>query len=221
MKPSRRDPLRELHQLLRVPEEGACNLGAFLFEHAEELAPALGSTADDLRASAGLPDEVVARRLRARLSRRREIDKEQKALEDSQVAMRAAAALGASVRWTEHGAVLDTDLLLGDVLANRETKSTSRSRGPTSRLPSSATRSHARRPSGVFLSTRLRAWMPWGFTCDGAEVAAATTGSRSSSHRPTGCVSSRSNCWRLRRERQSPALVRGSGMCSHEMGYAL
>ena len=36
--------------------------------------------------------------------------------------MRAAAALGATVRWTEHGAVLDTDLLLGDVLADREKK---------------------------------------------------------------------------------------------------
>ncbi len=122
MKPSRRDPLRELQQLLRVPEEGARNLGAFLFDHADELAPALGSTPEDLRASAEMPDEVVAARDRVRLSRRREIDRERKALEDSDVALRAATTLGATVRWTEHGAVLDTDLLLGDVLANRETK---------------------------------------------------------------------------------------------------
>ena len=36
--------------------------------------------------------------------------------------MRAAAVLGRTVRWTEQGAVLDTDLLLGDVLVDREKK---------------------------------------------------------------------------------------------------
>ena len=36
--------------------------------------------------------------------------------------MRAATTLGRTVRWTEQGAVLDTDLLLGDVLADREKK---------------------------------------------------------------------------------------------------
>ena len=122
MKPSRRDPVRELHQLLRVPEEGAANIGAFLFDHAEALAPALGSNPEDLRASADMPDEVVAPRLRARLGRRREMDRERQALEDAELAMRAATMLGPTVRWTEHGAVLDTDLLLGDVLADREKK---------------------------------------------------------------------------------------------------
>ena len=122
MKPSRRDPLRELQQLLRVPEEGAANIGAFLFEHAEQLASALGSSPEDLRASVNMPDEVVAPRLRARLGRRREVGQEKKALEDADVASRAATALGATVRWTEHGAVLDPDLLLGDVLADREKK---------------------------------------------------------------------------------------------------
>ena len=80
MKPSRRDPLRELQQLLRVPEEGAANIGAFLFDHAEALAPALGSSPEDLRASDEMPDEVVAPRLRARLARRRELDQERQAL---------------------------------------------------------------------------------------------------------------------------------------------
>ena len=73
MKPSRRDPLRELQHLLRVPEDGAANIGAFLLDHAEELALALGSTAEDLRARADMPDGVVALRVRARPARRREI----------------------------------------------------------------------------------------------------------------------------------------------------
>jgi len=122
VKPSRRDPLRELLQLLRVPEEGAANIGAFLFDHAEDLAAALGSTSEDLRASVNMPDDVVAPRVRARLGRRREMDKDRQALEDAAVAMRAAMTLGATVRWTERGAVLDTDLLLGDVLVDREKK---------------------------------------------------------------------------------------------------
>lgn len=122
MKPTRRDPLRELQQLLRAPEEGVANIGAFLFANAEELAPLLGSTAEDLRASVDMPDEVVAPRVRARLRRRRDIDQERKSVAEHELAMRAAATLGRTVRWTELGAVLDTDLLLGDVLADREKK---------------------------------------------------------------------------------------------------
>jgi hypothetical protein len=122
VKRTQRDPLKELVQLLRVPEEGACNLGAFLSDHAEELAAALGSTPEDLRASVDVPDEVVAPRVRARLARHREIDQERKALEDGELAMRAAATLGRTVRWTERGGVLDTDLLLGDVLLDRAKK---------------------------------------------------------------------------------------------------
>jgi hypothetical protein len=119
VKPNRqRDPLRELQQLLRVAEEGAHDLGAFLSTHAEELAPALGSSPDDLRAAAELPDEVVARRVKARLAARRELDQKQKAQDDAEVARRAASALGGTVRWTEQGAVLDVDLLLGDALAD-------------------------------------------------------------------------------------------------------
>ncbi len=117
MKPARHDLLRELHQLLRVTEEGAHDLGAFLAEHADDLAPALGSSPEDLRASVELPDEVVARRVHARLRRRRELDRKQKAQEDAERSIRAARTLGATVRWTEHGPVLDTDLLLGDLLA--------------------------------------------------------------------------------------------------------
>lgn len=47
------------------------------------------------------------------------LDQKRKAQEDAEVARRAASALGGTVRWTEQGAVLDTDLLLGDVLADR------------------------------------------------------------------------------------------------------
>jgi hypothetical protein len=122
VKPSRRDPLRELQQLLHVPEEGAVNIGAFLAANADALAPALGSTPEDLQASVDMPDEVVAPRVKARLARRRQLDQERERQEDAEVAGRGAAALGATVRWTEHGAVLDTDLLLGDVLVDREKK---------------------------------------------------------------------------------------------------
>ena len=122
MKHTRRDPLQELVQLLRIPEEGACNLGAFLASHAEQLAPALGSSPADLRASVDMPDEVVAGRVRARLRRRREMDQERERQEDAERAMRAATTLARTVRWTEQGAVLDTDLLLGDLLADRARK---------------------------------------------------------------------------------------------------
>lgn len=122
MKRTQRDPLKELVQRLRVPEEGACNLGAFLFDHADDLASALGSTGDDLRASVDMPDEVVGPRIRARLGRRREMSRDKKALDDHEVAGRAAIALGRTARWTAQGAILDTELLLGDLLADRAVK---------------------------------------------------------------------------------------------------
>jgi hypothetical protein len=122
VKPARRDPLRELVGLLRVPEEGAHNLGAFLVAHADDLAAALGSNPEDLRGSAELPDEVVAPRVRARLGRRRELEQDKKAQDDAETAVRAATVLGRTVRWAEQGAVLDTELLLGDLLADRAKK---------------------------------------------------------------------------------------------------
>jgi hypothetical protein len=123
MKPARRDPLRELVQLLRFPEEGACNLGAFLAEHADELAPALNTRPSDLRESADMTDEVVAPRLRARRDRMKETERERREAEDMDTSLHTAAALGGTARWTERGAVLDTDVLLGDLLiADRSKK---------------------------------------------------------------------------------------------------
>ena len=62
------------------------------------------------------------REVAVRLRGRRELDQQQKSQEDAEVARRAASALGGTARWTEQGAVLDVDLLLGDVLADHAMK---------------------------------------------------------------------------------------------------
>jgi hypothetical protein len=119
---AQREPLRELARLLRAPEPGSTNLGFHLADHADVLAPLLGTTPRDLRAGADDIDEVVAPKLLRRL------DSVERELRDecdrrrAEVSIRAANTLGATARWMEERAVLEVDLLLGDLLADKRMK---------------------------------------------------------------------------------------------------
>lgn len=119
---AQRDPVRELAQLLRVPEAGSNNLGDFLANHANELAQALDADPHQLALARALDDEELLpsivqlldhtrrRRVRDDLARRRERS------------IAAAIRLGQTARWTDLGAELDVDLLLSDLLADRTRK---------------------------------------------------------------------------------------------------
>jgi hypothetical protein len=114
--------LKELALLLRVPEPDSTNLGDYLASNAEALAPFLNATPANLRSTAALRDEDVAPGLRHRLEgMSRSVEEDRRARAAARGA-RAAATLGATARWTEYGAVLDVELLLRDVLADRTKK---------------------------------------------------------------------------------------------------
>jgi hypothetical protein len=119
---AQREPLRELAQLLRAPEPGSTNLGSYLAEDAEVLAPLLRTTPQDLRAGANDVDEVVAPKLVRQLeSVEREL-RDERDQRRAEVSLRAAHALGAAARWMDGRAVLEVDLLLGDLLADKRVK---------------------------------------------------------------------------------------------------
>jgi hypothetical protein len=119
---AQREPLRELALLLRAPELGSTNLGSYLAEQADVMAPLLQTTPRDLRAGANDIDEVVVPKLLRRLESverelRDECDRRR-----TEVSIRAAHTLGATARWLEERAVLEVDLLLGDFLADKHAK---------------------------------------------------------------------------------------------------
>ncbi len=109
---SARPELRELALLARTPEEGGYNLGAYLSEHAAELAPLLLTTPADLEAGAALTDDQVVVRLRPRLERALAGQQQGQAQRREQEARAAAERLALSVRWDEGRAVLDESILL-------------------------------------------------------------------------------------------------------------
>ena len=114
--------LRELFALVRTSEPGSNNIGEYLAANAEELAPFLNATPANLRSTAALRDEDVTPGLRHRLegiSRSVEDDRRTRSVDR---AARGAITLGATARWTAQGAVLDVDVLLRDVLADRTKK---------------------------------------------------------------------------------------------------
>jgi nitroreductase len=118
----RHDPVRELALLARVPEPGSHNLGEFLANHADELAQALDADPHRLALARALDDEELLPRIVQLLERARG----RRALEDldrrRERSIAAAIRLGQTARWTDLGAELDVDLLLGDVLADRTRK---------------------------------------------------------------------------------------------------
>jgi hypothetical protein len=119
---ARRDRVRELVQLARVPEPGTSNLGEFVAGHADELAQALNADPHRLALARALDDEELLPRIVQLLERARG----RRVMEDldrrRERSIAAAVRLGQSARWNELGAELDVDLLLGDVLADRTRK---------------------------------------------------------------------------------------------------
>lgn len=119
---STRRELRELLVLLRSPEHDSNNIGGYLGEHAERLAPILRTSPDSLRSALRLTDERVVPELRRRVASVLGDQQAARATKISERSSRAACLLGQTVRWTELGGVLDIELLLSDVIADRQNK---------------------------------------------------------------------------------------------------
>jgi hypothetical protein len=119
---ARRDPVRELALLVRAPETGSTNLGEFVADNATELAQVLGIDARFLEAARASDDESVAPRIRRLLERLRDEEVQQDLDRRRDRSLAAAQRLGATARWSDLGAELDVDLLLGELLADRTKK---------------------------------------------------------------------------------------------------
>jgi hypothetical protein len=116
---ARRDPVRELALLVRAPEPGSNNLGEFVANNGNELAQALGVNPLQLEAASALDDEDLAARVRPLLKRMRDRQVQQDLERRRARSLAAATRLGETARWTDLGAELDVDLLLGELLADR------------------------------------------------------------------------------------------------------
>ena len=113
------DPLRELALLARTAEPGTTNLADYIASRAEELGPALHVTPKLLRRVAGHDDAKVAPRLRRWLERANSTLIEDRRARHIEASLRAAAFLGDTARWTTFGAIVQVDVLVGDLLADR------------------------------------------------------------------------------------------------------
>jgi len=113
-----RDPLRELAILMRAPEEGEHNIGVFVRENADALAASLGTDSKSLLKMALLPDALLAPNLQARLDHLRRLQR----LRESERAERAARELARTATWLDDRVVLDVEIVLGDLLADRSNR---------------------------------------------------------------------------------------------------
>jgi hypothetical protein len=118
MRSAHPDRLRELLLLLRSPERGATNLGEFLAAHADELSSPLGTTPDDLRRGSQTDDAELYPRLAERAKRAAERRRGTKRLLLSERARAAADRLALTARWMGRAVVLDSDLVLGDLVVD-------------------------------------------------------------------------------------------------------
>jgi hypothetical protein len=116
---ARHDPARELALLVRAPEPGSHNLGEFVANHADDLAQILDADAHQLARARALDDEDFLPRILQLLQRARRRHTERDLDRRRERSIAAAVRLGQTVRWTELGAELDVELLLGDLLADR------------------------------------------------------------------------------------------------------
>ena len=135
--PARRDPLRELALLVRAPEPGSNNLGEYVADNAAGLAQVLGIDPRWLEAARATDDEEVVTRIRQLLVGARDRQVQQDLERRRQRSIEAAERLGASSKWTDVGAELDVDLLLGELLADRTKKwvTFSTNEGPATIIP--------------------------------------------------------------------------------------
>jgi hypothetical protein len=117
---TRRDAARELAFLLRVPEPCSNNVGAFVAEHAKALSVSLGVREDELLASERAPDEVLVPKLLARLSSLRDAQRAHDDERGQSIAAEAGERLAHTARFEDDRVVVNTDILLRDLLADRD-----------------------------------------------------------------------------------------------------
>jgi hypothetical protein len=118
----RRDPIGELVRLVRAPEPGGHNVGEYVADHADVLASLLEVQACELDAARAVVDDITAPRLRALLERVRGREQDRDRLRRRERSRAAVERLGGSVHWVEQRAVLDVDLLFGELLADRQVR---------------------------------------------------------------------------------------------------
>jgi len=116
------DPVAELARLIRHPEPGATYVGEFLASHAVALAPVLGLSEGELRRNRERPDEHLVPELRDVLARLRSRADQADRTRRRERSLAAAERLGATTLWSEGAAVLDVELLFGEVLTDRHVK---------------------------------------------------------------------------------------------------
>jgi hypothetical protein len=114
----RRSSLAELERLVRILEPGTRNLGQYLAEHGEVLAPRLGIEVKDLHALANLPDEEAAPRVKELLARRADARAQRHHAALGELVTRAARRLASTAIWKGQAAVIDVGLLLTELLAD-------------------------------------------------------------------------------------------------------
>ena len=114
----RRSSLTELERLLRIVQPGARNLGRYLAEHGESLAPRLGVEVEELRAIAALSDQAAALRVKALLDRRADAMAQIHEATVQEVVTEAVQRLAATAVWSGPAASIDVGLLLGALLAD-------------------------------------------------------------------------------------------------------
>ena len=132
--PARRDPLRELEQLVRRPEAGATNIAAHLLEHHDELRVFLpaGWTRANL---AGNPDEALAPALERRLRHHADAQLGLREEGNQDRARSAAMQLATTAGRTDRTVTLDVALLLGNLLVDRTVSHVSFELGDDARVP--------------------------------------------------------------------------------------
>lgn len=131
---ARRDPLRELALLVKMPEAGARNISAHLLEHFDELEHFLPPGCTKAKLSGRTDDELapeLERRLRhhsqAQFGLRQEWARER--------ARKAAAHLAMTASRTAETVTLDVPTLLGDLLLDRGADFVSFGLGDDVRVP--------------------------------------------------------------------------------------
>ena len=118
----RRELLRELARLVRHAEGDGKNIGAYVVEHACELAHVLRASTRELVEVSIERDGAVAARLRPRLELALEREHRLQRARQVERARLAAVSVALTARSFELGIVLDVDIVLGDLLADRATK---------------------------------------------------------------------------------------------------
>lgn len=118
----RRELLRELARLVRCAEPDGANVGSFVAQHACELARVLHVDTPELVEVCAERDGRVVDRLRPRLELALEREHRLQRARQVERARLAAVSVALTSRSFELGIVLDVDIVLGDLLADRATK---------------------------------------------------------------------------------------------------